>query len=103
MLPSAHCVLMLQRFGGPDGFAVIARPVPEPRAGEVLVKVCAASVPFTDVILRKGQYPDLEDKRPLVPGYDLVGEVAKVGLGVTTLSVGARLALEGKIVLIPNG
>jgi NADPH:quinone reductase-like Zn-dependent oxidoreductase len=83
---------MLRSFGGPEGFTVVDRPVPEPGAGEVLVKVLAASVQFTDVMLRKGQYPDLKEKPPLVLGYDLVGEVVKVGPGVASPSVGQRVA-----------
>ena len=92
MTPSTQRVLMLSKFGGPDGFAVVERPVPEPGAGEVLVKVLAASVQFTDVMLRKGQYPDLKEKPPLVLGYDLVGEVVKVGADVASPSVGQRVA-----------
>jgi NADPH:quinone reductase-like Zn-dependent oxidoreductase len=85
-------VVMLQRFGGSDGLTVVEQPVPEPGSGEVLVKVLAASVQFTDVILRKGQYPDLKDKPPLVLGYDLVGEVVKFGPGVSEPSLGQRVA-----------
>jgi NADPH:quinone reductase-like Zn-dependent oxidoreductase len=84
--------LLLSKFGGPEGFAVVERPVPEPGAGEVLVKVLAASVQFTDVMLRKGQYPDLKEKPPLVLGYDLVGEVVKAGPDVASPSVGQRVA-----------
>ena len=84
--------MLLRKFGGPDGFAVIEQPVPEVGAGEVLVKILAASVQFTDVMLRKGQYPDLKDKPPLVLGYDLVGEVVKVGPRVTSPFVGQRVA-----------
>ena len=39
---------------------------------------------FTDVIIRKGQYPDLKEKPPFTPGYDTVGEVDALGEGVTT-------------------
>ena len=92
MTPSTHRVVLLRAFGGPDGFAVIEQPIPEPGVGDVLVKVLAASVQFTDVMLRKGQYPDLKDKPPLILGYDLVGEVVKVGPGVAALSVGQRVA-----------
>jgi NADPH:quinone reductase-like Zn-dependent oxidoreductase len=91
-LPAQQRVVLLRKFGGPDGFAVVERPVPEPGAGEVLVKVLAASVQFTDVMLRKGQYPDLKDKPPLVLGYDLVGEIVKVGPGVASPAVGQRVA-----------
>jgi NADPH:quinone reductase len=91
-LPFTHHVLLLKKFGSPDEFVVVERPVPEPAAGEVLVKVLAASVQFTDVILRKGRYPDLKDKPPLVLGYDLVGEVVGVGPGVHAVSIGQRVA-----------
>jgi NADPH2:quinone reductase len=90
--PSVQRVLTLRKFGGPDGFAVAECRVPEPGPGEVLVKVLAASVQFTDVLLRKGQYPELKEKPPLVLGYDLVGEVVKVGPSVTSISVGQRVA-----------
>jgi len=91
-LSALQHVVMLQHFGAPDEFVVVERPVPEPGAGEVLVRVLAASVQFTDVLLRKGQYPDLKDKPPLVLGYDLVGEVVKVGPDVASPSVGQRVA-----------
>lgn len=91
-IPFTQNVLLLQNFGGPDELTVVERPTPEPGVGEVLVKVLASSVQFTDVILRKGRYPDLKDKPPLVLGYDLVGEVVKVGPGVDQLSIGQRVA-----------
>jgi NADPH2:quinone reductase len=91
-IPATQRVVMLRRFGGPDCLIVVEQPVPEPGAGEVLVKVLAASVQFTDIMLRKGQYPDLKEKPPLVPGYDLVGEVVKVGPGVAALRAGLRVA-----------
>jgi len=52
--------------------------------GEVRVRELAASVQFTDVMLRKGKYPDLTEKPPLVLGYDVVGEVDEVGPGVSS-------------------
>jgi len=58
----------------------------------VLVRILAASVQFTDVMLRKGRYPDLKDKPPLVLGYDLVGEIVKLGAGVQSLRIGQRVA-----------
>jgi len=91
-IPTHQRVVLLRDFGGPDRLAVVERSVAQPRAGEVLVKVLAASVQFTDIMLRKGQYPDLKEKPPLVLGYDLVGEVVKVGPGVTSPTVGQRVA-----------
>lgn len=92
MIPAVQSVLVLKRFGGPGEFALVDRPVPSPGFGEILVKVLAASVQFTDVMLRKGQYPDLKEKPPLVLGYDLVGEVVQIGPGVTTPALGQRVA-----------
>ena len=85
-------VVMLEKFGGPESFTVMEQPMPKPAPGEVLVKVLAASVQFTDVILRQGRYPDLKQKPPLVLGYDLVGEVVALGPGVVSPRVGQRVA-----------
>jgi NADPH:quinone reductase-like Zn-dependent oxidoreductase len=58
--------VVLKAFGGPEGFEVVrGEPLPRPEAGQVRVRTLAASVQFTDVILRKGQYPDLKEKPPL--------------------------------------
>ena len=92
VIPATQHVLMLRAFGSSDGFAVVEQPMPEPGPGELLVKVLAASVQFTDILLRKGRYPDLKAKPPLVLGYDVVGEVVKVGPGVNGVSVGQRVA-----------
>jgi len=91
-MPSRQTVLLLEKFGGHEQLIVTEADVPEPAPGEVLVKVLAASVQFTDVMLRKGRYPDLKDKPPLVLGYDLVGEIVKLGAGVQSLRVGQRVA-----------
>jgi NADPH:quinone reductase len=92
MTPSSQRVVMLQQFGGPECLVVVDQPTPEPGHGEVLVKELAASVQFTDVMLRKGQYPDNKRKPPLVLGYDMVGEVVKLGPGVTAVKLGQHVA-----------
>ena len=84
--------LSLTRFGGPEGFKLVEEPLPAPRPNEVRVRVLAASVQFTDVILRQGKYPDLKEKPPLVLGYDVVGEIDRVGSEVSFLAVGDRVA-----------
>jgi NADPH:quinone reductase len=91
-IPTGQRVVLLREFGGPQSLSVVDWPVPQPGRGEVLVKVLAASVQFTDVMLRKDQYPDLKEKPPLILGYDVVGEVVRVGASVTTLKVGQRVA-----------
>lgn len=85
--------IVLERFGSPDGLRVVeGEPLPEPGPGQIRVRVLAASVQFTDVIIRLNQYPDLVEKPPFTPGYDLVGEIDAIGPGVTGLAVGDRVA-----------
>jgi NADPH:quinone reductase-like Zn-dependent oxidoreductase len=43
-------------------------------------------------MIRKGQYPDVKEKPPFTPGYDLVGEVDKIGLEVNGLHPGQLVA-----------
>jgi len=84
--------LVLKAFGGPENFEILEQPVPQPGAGEIRVRVLAASVQFTDIILRTGNYVDLKDKAPLTLGYDCVGVVEALGEGVTAVRVGDRVA-----------
>ncbi|NNL12047.1 MAG: zinc-binding dehydrogenase, partial [Pseudomonadales bacterium] len=66
----AYKKIVLQAFGGPEQLKVVEEPeLPEPVAGEVRVKVLAAGTGFTDTIVRQGQYVDVKDKPPFVPGY----------------------------------
>ncbi|MFG2078510.1 alcohol dehydrogenase catalytic domain-containing protein [Nonomuraea maritima] len=62
------------------------REIPEPGPGEVLVKVTACGVCFTDVSLMRGHYPMA--RFPVIPGHEITGTVAALGSGVTGLSVG---------------
>jgi NADPH:quinone reductase-like Zn-dependent oxidoreductase len=69
----------------------VERPDPEPGVGEVLVAVRAVSLNFRDLLVIKGQYnPRLP--MPRIPCSDAVGEVSKVGPGVTRVQVGDRVA-----------
>jgi NADPH:quinone reductase len=66
----------ITRFGGPEVLEIVERPVPDPGAGEVRIRVAAATVNPTDTVLRSGRHgaPDgLEP--PYVPGMELAGTV----------------------------
>ena len=69
------------------GCAVREVPTPTPGPGEALVRVRAASVNFPDLLMTRGEY-QLKPPLPFTPGLDLAGEVAALGDGVTSLSVG---------------
>ncbi|MFA9406434.1 MAG: medium chain dehydrogenase/reductase family protein [Anaerolineales bacterium] len=85
--------VILNEFGGPEVLHVVEEDtLPEPGAGEVRVKVLAASATFTDTMVRKGTYYGFKETPPLSPGYDMVGLVDKLGAGVTGLEAGQMVA-----------
>ncbi|MFV9674706.1 MAG: medium chain dehydrogenase/reductase family protein [Anaerolineales bacterium] len=85
--------VILNEFGGPQVLKVVEEAtLPEPEAGEVRIKVLAASATFTDTMVRKGIYYGFKETPPLSPGYDMVGVVDKLGAGVTSLEIGQMVA-----------
>jgi NADPH:quinone reductase-like Zn-dependent oxidoreductase len=85
--------IVITEFGDADTLQLVTqRERPEPTAGEVRIRVLTASASFTDVMVRKGMYAEAPTEPPLVPGYDLVGIVDKLGAGVSGLRTGQRVA-----------
>ncbi|NJM72348.1 MAG: NAD(P)-dependent alcohol dehydrogenase [Scytonema sp. RU_4_4] len=76
---------------GLDALTLVERPEPQPKAGQVLLKMRAASLNYRDLLTVKGAYGS-KQKLPFVPFSDGVGEVVAVGDGVTRVKVGDRLA-----------
>src|SRR5690606_30597944 len=68
----------------------VDRPMPELRAGEVLIKVSAAGVNRPDVVQRKGKYPPPPGASDL-PGLEVVGEIISGDLGASGLTVGDKV------------
>jgi len=66
-------------------------PVPDPHENEVLIKVLACGVCRTDLHIVDGELPD--PKRRLIPGHEIVGEVAAIGPGVRDLNRGDRVGV----------
>jgi len=64
--------------------------VPQPRPGEILVRVEAAGINRPDILQRKGDYPPPPDASPIL-GLEVAGEVAALGEGVTGWTVGDRV------------
>jgi NADPH:quinone reductase-like Zn-dependent oxidoreductase len=74
-------------FGGP--LQVDEVECSEPDAGQVLVKVCAASVNPVDFKIRSGKYPAVrEDRLPYTPGRDVSGVIEKCGAQAARFAVG---------------
>jgi NADPH2:quinone reductase len=82
---------MLTKKGGPEALQVVELPVEPPGAGQLRVRVCAAGVGSTDLILLAGKYR-FAPKIPLIPGYEIAGVVDAIGAGVTGFKVGDRVA-----------
>lgn len=85
--------IVLSGFGGPDKLEMqTVEALPEPKDNEVRIRVLVTSAAFTDVMIRKGLYPDVKDKPPFTPGYDLVGVVDGAGPDATRFRPGERVA-----------
>ena len=76
--------------GGPEVLKATQRPVPQPKPGEILIKVAAAGVNRPDVLQRTGNYPVPPDASDL-PGLEVAGEVAALGSSVKSWKVGDKV------------
>jgi NADPH2:quinone reductase len=68
--------------------------IPEPRAGEVQLRIRACGLNFADLLMIKGTYQDIPPL-PFSPGMEVAGEVTKLGEGVTGFTIGQRIAVFG--------
>jgi putative PIG3 family NAD(P)H quinone oxidoreductase len=66
------------------------RPVPEPKTGEVLIRIAGAGVNRADCLQRMGRYP-IPPGAPDIPGLECSGTVVKTGEGVSEWQVGDQV------------
>ena len=83
--------VVVDHYGGPEVVRVVEGEVPRPGSNEVLVRVMAAGVSFTDSQLRAGTYIPGGPKPPFTPGYELVGVVEELGSECTRFQPGDRI------------
>jgi NADPH2:quinone reductase len=83
--------VVVSHYGGPDELRVMDEECPEPKAGEVRVKVLAAGVSLPDLLAREGVHPETP-RVPFTPGWDLVGVVDRLGDGVLGIELGGIVA-----------
>jgi len=86
-----HKRIIVTHYGGPDALRVVEEECPEPKDGEVRVGVLAAGVSMPDIMAREGIHPETPPV-PYTPGWDLVGEVDRLGNGVTGIESGQVVA-----------
>ena len=82
--------VVCRTLDGPDALVIEDRPLPTPGAGEVLVRVRAASVNFPDYLMTQGLY-QLKPELPFVPGMEAAGDIEALGAGVDGWKVGDRV------------
>ncbi len=96
-LPVEMRAVEITESGAPEVLKPCTRPVPQPRAGEVLLRLEYAGVNRPDALQRAGKYappPTASD----LPGLEGAGEVVALGDGVTGLSIGDKVCA-----LLPGG
>lgn len=96
-LPAEMRAVEITEPGAPEVLKPCTRPVPQPRAGEVLLRLEYAGVNRPDALQRAGKYappPTASD----LPGLEGAGEVVALGDGVTGLSIGDKVCA-----LLPGG
>ena len=76
---------------GVDALTWTTLPTPQPKAGEVLLQIHAASLNFPDLLIVQNKY-QMKPALPFVPGSEYAGTVQAVGDGVTHLQVGQAVA-----------
>jgi NADPH2:quinone reductase len=89
-LPATMTAIAISEPGGPEVLKPVTRPVPQPRASEILVKVAAAGVNRPDISQREGKYPAPKDASDL-PGLEIAGTVVSLGDGVTRWKLGDKV------------
>jgi NADPH:quinone reductase-like Zn-dependent oxidoreductase len=92
MIPSTMRALQLESFDGPEGLFVREIATPQPRAGQVLVKMHTAAVNPSDLMFLRGRY-GVRREPPTTPGFEGCGTVVAAGPGLGKLWVGRRVAL----------
>lgn len=89
-LPDTMRVIEISAPGGPEVLIPGTRPLPNCRAGEVLIRVTAAGINGPDLVQRRGHYPPPKGASDLL-GLEVSGEVVACGENVTQWHPGDRI------------
>src|ERR1043166_4416319 len=81
--------IQISRPGGE--FEVVQRPLPEPNAHQVRIKVEACGICHSDAMVKEGHWPGIA--YPRVPGHEVAGRIDQVGSAVTAWEVGQRVGV----------
>ena len=87
---------LFHKHGGPEVLEYTDFPTPEPKAGEVLIRLRASALNRMDVFVRDG-WPGLKLEMPHINGADGAGGIAEVGEGVTEFKNGDRVVINANL------
>ena len=90
LIPASMRAVEIAADGGPEVLRVASRDVPQPGAGEVLIRVAAAGVNRVDVFQRLGIYRPPAGTTD-IPGVELAGEVVALGSATHRYRIGDRV------------
>lgn len=83
--------IRIHETGGPEVMHLEEVEKPTPQAGEVLIQVAAVGINYADLAQRQGTYLT-RTRVPMIPGLEVAGTVIELGPGVTSPTVGTRVA-----------
>jgi putative PIG3 family NAD(P)H quinone oxidoreductase len=89
-IPTTQTVIEIRAPGGPEMLVPATRPVPEPKAGEVLIRIAGAGINRADCLQRMGRYP-MPPGASDIPGLECAGTIVKTGDGVTAWRPGDQV------------
>ena len=98
-LPATMVAIEIQQPGPPEALVPADRPVPQPQAGEVLIKIAAAGVNRPDVLQRMGHYP-VPPGASDIPGLEVAGEIVE---GDAQAMAQAGLAIGDRVCALVAG
>lgn len=85
-------VMRVAQVSRPKGpFEIVERPIPQPGAGSVRIKVHACGICHSDSLIKEGAFPGLE--YPRVPGHEVAGVIDAVGPGVAGWETGQKVGV----------
>jgi NADPH2:quinone reductase len=86
-----HTRIIVNDYGGPEALRLHEEECPEPKTGDVRVRVLAAGVSLPDIMMREGIHPETPPL-PFTPGWDLVGVADRLGEDVSGIEPGQLVA-----------
>jgi putative PIG3 family NAD(P)H quinone oxidoreductase len=90
-IPKTMTVIAIQGGKGPaEALYATDAPTPEPKAGEILIRVQAAGINRPDILQRKGQYPPPPGASDIM-GLEVAGDVVALGEGARRWRIGDRV------------